>query len=114
MIAYTITVENTGTVTLNGVALVDTLLDGNGVALTLDSGPTFSSADQGSLEGDLLVGEVATYTASYTITQSDVDSGSVNNSVVASGDSPAGTTVNDTSDDGDDGDGNTTDDITID
>ena len=77
VINYTITVENTGDVTLTGVGVVDTLTDFNGVVLSLDSGPTFSSADQGSLEGTLLVGEIATYLASYTITQSDVDSGGV-------------------------------------
>ena len=70
VINYTITVENTGDVTLTGVGVVDTLTDFNGVVLSLDSGPTFSSADQGSLEGTLLVGEIATYLASYTITQS--------------------------------------------
>ncbi|WP_431137686.1 DUF7507 domain-containing protein, partial [Psychroserpens mesophilus] len=73
---------------------------------------TFVSPDLGSLEGTLQVGERATYTATYVITQSDVDAGGVSNSVVADGDSPAGTTVSDTSDDGDDLDGNTTDDPT--
>ena len=33
------------------------------------------SSDQGSAEGDLLVGETATYTATYIITQDDVDDG---------------------------------------
>ena len=80
--------------------------------LSLDSGPTFSSADQGSLEGTLLVGEIATYLASYTITQSDVDSGGVRNTVLADGDSPGGTNVTDVSDDDDDADGNTDDDPT--
>ena len=93
VINYTITVENTGDVTLTGVGVVDTLTDFNGVVLSLDSGPTFSSADQGSLEGTLLVGEIATYLASYTITQSDVDSGGVRNTVLADGDSPGGTNV---------------------
>ena len=112
VINYTITVENTGDVTLTGVGVVDTLTDFNGVVLSLDSGPTFSSADQGSLEGTLLVGEIATYLASYTITQSDVDSGGVRNTVLADGDSPGGTNVTDVSDDDDDADGNTDDDPT--
>ena len=110
-LTYTITVENTGNVTLTNVALTDTFVDGNGNPLTL-TGPTFVSSDLGSLEGTLQVGETATYTATYVITQSDVDAGGVSNSVVADGDSPAGTTVSDTSDDGDDLDGNTSDDPT--
>jgi len=113
VITYTITVENTGNVTLDGVGVADTLLDANGNALTLDApGVSFVSADQGSSEGNLLVGETATYTASYTLTQSDVDAGGVRNSVLADGDSPADTNVDDTSDDGDDTDGNTDDDPT--
>ncbi|WP_299098109.1 hypothetical protein, partial [uncultured Winogradskyella sp.] len=86
--------------------------DANGNALTLLTGPTFVSADAGSLEGDLLVGETATYTATYVIEQDAVDAGGFSNSVLADGDSPADTNVDDTSDDGDDLDGNTTDDPT--
>ena len=109
---YTITVENTGNVTLDGVAIADTFLDANGNALTLLTGPTYVSADAGSADGDLLVGETATYTATYVIEQDAVDAGGFSNSVLADGDSPADTNVDDTSDDGDDGDGNTTDDPT--
>uniref|UniRef100_UPI0024902C6B DUF7507 domain-containing protein n=1 Tax=Winogradskyella eximia TaxID=262006 RepID=UPI0024902C6B len=109
---YTITVENTGNVTLDGVALADTFLDVNGDALTLLTAPTFVSADAGSAAGDLLVGETATYTATYVIEQDAIDAGGFSNSVIASGNSPDETTVNDTSDDGDDADGNTEDDVT--
>ena len=111
-ITYTITVENTGNVTLNNVAIVDTLTDANGGALTLTTGPTYTSGSLGSLEGTLLVGETATYTATFVLTQAAIDAGGVSNSVVASGDDPNGTGVNDTSDDNDDTDGNTTDDTT--
>src|SRR5690606_12356371 len=68
---------------------------------------------QGSTEGNLLVGETATYTATYQINQSDVDSGGITNSVVAIGLSPANTAVSDISDNGNDTDGNTTDDSTV-
>uniref|UniRef100_UPI0026140F20 T9SS type B sorting domain-containing protein n=3 Tax=uncultured Psychroserpens sp. TaxID=255436 RepID=UPI0026140F20 len=112
VITYTITVTNDGNVTLDNVVIVDTFTDANGIVLTLDSGPTFVSADLGSAEGDLLVGETATYTATYTITQDDVDAGGLVNSVVADGTDPDGTTTTDTSDDGDDTDGNTEDDPT--
>uniref|UniRef100_UPI0015CCB397 DUF7507 domain-containing protein n=1 Tax=Winogradskyella ursingii TaxID=2686079 RepID=UPI0015CCB397 len=111
-ITYTILVTNTGNVTLDNVMLVDTFVDANGNTLTLFSGPTFVSGDLGSTEGNLLVGEIATYTATYIIEQNAIDSGGFNNSVVASGDGPDDRTVNDTSDDGDDTDGNTEDDPT--
>ena len=113
VITYTITVTNAGNVTLNNVTITDTFTDANNIILSLDSGPTFVSSDLGSAEGDLLVGETATYTASYTITQDDVDAGGLINSVVADGEGPDGTTTSDTSDDGDDADGNTEDDPTI-
>ncbi|WP_179367693.1 DUF7507 domain-containing protein, partial [Winogradskyella forsetii] len=109
---YTIMVTNTGNVVLDGVGIIDTFTDADGNPLTLLTGPTFVSADQGSTEGDLLVGEVATYTATYVIGQDAVDAGGFSNSVLAEGDSPNDTTVSDTSDDGDDTDGNTEDDPT--
>nr|WP_321231209.1 gliding motility-associated C-terminal domain-containing protein [uncultured Psychroserpens sp.] len=112
VITYTITVSNAGNLTLSNVMIVDTFTNANGVSLTLDSGPTYVSSSLGSAEGDLLVGETATYTATYTITQNDVDAGGVINSVVATGDDTDGNSITDTSDDGDDEDGNTEDDPT--
>ncbi|MDN3492543.1 DUF7507 domain-containing protein [Winogradskyella bathintestinalis] len=109
---YIITVTNTGDVTLDNVAIVDTLTDTDGNPLVLTTGPTFDAANSDNIEGILLVGESASYTATYVIAQEAVDAGGFENSVVASGDSPADTTVNDTSDDGDDTDGNTEDDPT--
>ena len=112
VINYTITLQNTGTVTLQNVALTDALTNMNGVPLVLDSGPSYVSSDLGSNEGILIVNETATYTASYTITQADVDAGGVSNTVVSTGNSPGGNTISDTSDNGNDGDGNTSDDPT--
>ncbi|MBR9915323.1 MAG: DUF11 domain-containing protein, partial [Algicola sp.] len=112
IITYTITVTNSGNVTLNSIVITDTFTDANGIPLTLDSGPDYVSSDLGSVEGDLLVGETATYTATYTITQDDVDAGGVINSVLGTGNDPGGNVVNDTSDDGDDSDGNVEDDPT--
>ena len=61
----------------------------------------------------MLVGETASYTASYTITQLALDTGSISNSVLVTGSSPGqSNNVTDTSDDGDDSDGNTEDDTT--
>ncbi|WP_407557824.1 gliding motility-associated C-terminal domain-containing protein, partial [Winogradskyella sp. 4-2091] len=112
-ITYTITVTNTGNVTLDNVAIVDTFTDLDGNILTFVTGPNFvSPSTMGSVEGILLVGETATYTATYSIEQDVIDVGGFQNSVVASGDSPDDTTVSDTSDDGNDDDGNLEDDPT--
>ncbi|SDB47304.1 conserved repeat domain-containing protein/gliding motility-associated C-terminal domain-containing protein [Flavobacteriaceae bacterium MAR_2010_188] len=112
IITYTITVQNTGNVTLNNITLEDILTDFNGTSLNLTSGPDFVSADASSPEGSLQAGESATYTATYIITQSDVDAAGIRNIANVSGDSPTDTNVTDTSDDGDDEDGNTEDDPT--
>ena len=89
-------------------------MDGNTASLTLNAGPTFTSASAGSLQGTLTVGEIATYTATYTVNQQAVDSGSVVNTVLATASSPGNTNnVTDRSDDGDDSDGDVQDDNTI-
>ena len=41
IIVYTITVENTGGITLSNISLSDVLTDGNGGNLSLTSGPAF-------------------------------------------------------------------------
>jgi gliding motility-associated-like protein len=112
-ITYTITIENTGNVTLTNISLDDAFVDVNGNSLALTSGVTFNSADLGSLEGTLIAGESAIYTATFNITQQAINAGGVSNSVVVSGTSPSGAIVNDISDDGDDFDGNNNDDPTI-
>ena len=99
-ITYSITIKNNGNVTLNGLTLVDTLIDGNNTILSLDSGPTFASAGAGSNANKLLVSGVATFTADYTIRQGALDGGRVLNSVLATASSPGRTNnVSDTSDD---------------
>ncbi len=67
VIQYTITVENTGSQTLTGIIISDEL---NGTALALSA----PSGDANS-DGNLDVGETWTYTASYTVTQADIDAG---------------------------------------
>ncbi|MCG7573224.1 hypothetical protein MHM39_06560 [Phaeobacter sp. CNT1-3] len=117
---YTITLENTGNIPLQNVTVVDTLTDLNGTPLTLDRGPDFESADLGSPEGRLEIGETATYSASYTLTLSDVNARGVSNEVLGTGTTvvPTGLTdppqeVSDDSDDGIDTDGNNVDDPTV-
>ncbi|WP_157209080.1 T9SS type B sorting domain-containing protein, partial [Mariniflexile maritimum] len=112
-INYTITVENTGNVRLTNISLVDSFTDAQGNVINLTTPVTFQSANLGSTAGTLLVGETATYIASFTITQQAINAGGVSNSVVASGIAPNGSSINDMSDDGDDLDGNSTDDPTV-
>lgn len=105
---YTITVTNDGNIALTNVIPNDTLTDGNGNTLVLDSGPTFDSSSAGSPEGTLAIGETATYLASYTLQNDDVTSGLVSNIVLAQGEPlpPAGyvgpplSNVSDISDEG--------------
>ena len=72
----------------------------------------FTSASLGSSEGILAKGEIATYTATYTISQEAIDSGGFRNTVVVSARNPGSSSndVSDASDDGDDTDGNITND----
>jgi uncharacterized repeat protein (TIGR01451 family) len=88
VIVYTIAVANTGSVTLSGLTLTDTLTDASGGSLSLSSGPTFNSNSASSAEGSLAIGEVSTYTATYTISQNAANTGSVNNSVSATASTP--------------------------
>ncbi len=65
VIDYTITVQNTGGLTITGVTASDLLPDGSAGTLT---GP----AESISANGELNVGESWIYTISYTVTQTDV------------------------------------------
>ncbi|MFT3860586.1 GEVED domain-containing protein [Micropruina sp.] len=78
-IAYTFLVTNTGNVTLSSVGVTD-------AKVGTVSCPATS----------LLPGASTTCTASYTLTQADVDAGVVNNIASASGTTPTGGTVTDT------------------
>ncbi|OUR92162.1 hypothetical protein A9Q87_06665, partial [Flavobacteriales bacterium 34_180_T64] len=112
-ITYTIQVENTGDVTLTDVNLIDTFIDSNGNPLFLTTEPSFVTSDLGSPEGVLLEGEIATYSATFIINEEALFAGGVQNSVIATGITSFGESVEDTSDDGDDFDNNTVDDPTV-
>jgi uncharacterized repeat protein (TIGR01451 family) len=112
-INYTITVKNTGNVTITNVTLADTLTTASGGSLALTSGPTFSSGTNGATATSLPPNETLTYAASFTITQAAVNAGGVKNTVTATGKDPSNNNVSDVSDDGDDTDGNTTNDETV-
>ena len=114
IISYTITVENTGNISLSGIKLIDTMSDGNGRSLRLTTGPTHSDSSMDSPSGILEVDEIATYLATYRIMDDDVDGVLIENSILALASSPDKIDdVTDVSDDGDDNDGNTVDDPTV-
>ena len=93
-IVYTITVTNNGNVTISNIDFTDDLTDGQGNVLSLTSG---GPNDWGSIS--LAPGESQDLIASYTISQSASDSGSIINTATATGDSPQGTDdVSDVSD----------------
>jgi len=74
VITYTIDVTNTGTIDLDNVKVTD-LPDG------------FQDLDPATI-ATLAKGDTATFTATYTVTQEDVDAGVINTSITAGADTP--------------------------
>ena len=62
----------------------------------------------GSAEGILLVNETANYTATYAITQADIDASYVDNQAMTEGTSPTNVVVDDLSDSSNPADANET------
>ena len=99
-ITYSITISNTGNLSLSSITLSDTLVDALGNVLTLASGPTFVSGTLSSTAGSIKVGEEIYYTATYVIEQGAANSGAVSNSLYVIASSPGeSNNVTDTSDD---------------
>jgi gliding motility-associated-like protein len=90
IITYTFTITNTGNVTLNNIIINDPLISETPIAVV------------GMLEPN----DVATVNSYYTITQSDIDTGSVTNTATASGVDVLGNEILDISDNGNPADGN--------
>ncbi|CAO1654070.1 DUF11 domain-containing protein [Salinibacterium sp. NYA9b] len=82
IITYTFEVENTGNVTVDAIVITDPL---PGLSTPVVNWPGDN--------GVLAPGEIATATATYAITQADVDAGSVDNTAVANGTSPTDAAV---------------------
>ncbi|MCH7784657.1 MAG: gliding motility-associated C-terminal domain-containing protein [Bacteroidetes bacterium] len=88
LIDYTFTVTNQGNVSLSNIVVTDPLL--GGVIAGPDSGDTDS-------DNELDVTETWIYTASYAITQDDIDAGQVTNQATAEGTAPDLSVVTDDS-----------------
>lgn len=88
VVNYTFAIQNTGDVTLTGVAITDELPGLSGITYTWGpSGPNL-----------LAPNEQVTATAQYTITQADIDAGHVANTATVAGNAPNGDGVDDTDD----------------
>ena len=85
-ISYIFTVTNIGEVTLNDITLIDIV---GGV--TISGGPIASLAPSAS--------DSTTFSGAYTLTQADVDAGTIENTAVATGTPTVGNIVSDTDDD---------------
>ncbi len=84
-ITYAFAVENTGSVTVTDIVIDDPLV-------TVAGGPVASLAPGAR--------NTSSFTAVYTLTQSDMDAGRVENTATVSGRGPGGAPVQDVSDDG--------------
>ena len=82
-IEYSFTVFNVGNVTLTNITVADPLVTVAGGPITLEPGATDGTS----------------FTAIYTITQTDIDAGFVENQATATGTDPSGNSVSDLSDD---------------
>ena len=100
VITYTYTATNTGNVTLYDIAIAEQAgsFTGTGTRPT----PTYVSggSELGRNAGvkDLAVGQSLTFSATYAVTQVDIDAGAVTNQAQATGTTLSGGTVNDLSD----------------
>ena len=107
LLEYTITVTNTGNVTLTDLTIIDTFTDGDTPPnnLLFDDNTVIpqltGSTDNTSNSTTLNVGETKTYTATYTVEESAAATGSIENQVLVQARSPESATldVNDLSDD---------------
>jgi uncharacterized repeat protein (TIGR01451 family) len=79
-ITYSFSVENSGTVTIENVTVSD---------------PKLGLTDAAVTPGTLAPGETGTASATYTLTQADIDAGEVENTATATGQDPDGNDVTD-------------------
>ena len=99
-VTYTLVVTNTGNIDLSDISIADDLSNADGDILAYDApGIVWQSATDGSPVGALTPGAMATYTATYSLTQADINSGRIENTAEVTADNEAGIPVSDVSDD---------------
>ena len=97
-ITYTLVATNTGNDVLTSVTITDVLSDLTGNTLSLTSQPTFISANLGSAQGTLEIGEQAIYRATFIVDNQAMNAGGVSNTATVTAQGTNGS-VTDTSDD---------------
>ena len=124
-VTYTYVVKNTGAIDVTEVTITESVSDftGTGTLPTAslaaspltDHGTIGDSSDDGlDANYDLLASEDhVTFTSTYTVTQADLDAGSLTNQATVTAKDPSLNDVTDTSDDGITGGGDTGDDPTV-
>lgn len=111
-LTYTIVATNSGDVTLTDVGISAETLSRGTTSLTAISG--FGVGDFATTDSTTLApGASATFTATYVVTQDDIDAGGLSNTATVEGTAPGGSTVDDVTDDGDTGAGDTGADPTV-
>ncbi|WP_299685823.1 gliding motility-associated C-terminal domain-containing protein [uncultured Dokdonia sp.] len=103
-ITYTYAVENTGNVNVFDITITETLFTGTGTIPTPMYTGGGSDIDGEGDDFDANPGDILLFTATYVLTQDDIDAGIVTNQAEANGQDPTGSTVSDESDSGNDGD----------
>jgi hypothetical protein len=98
LITYTYVVTNNGNLTLTNVTVTENEADFTGTGTLPTPVYVSGSSTEGSPEGTLIPGESAVYTATYNITQDDLDAGFVDNTATATGEDPNEKEVTDTDD----------------
>ena len=95
-VTYKFVATNTGTTSLTGVSITDTQtapsLNTSLSAITCQSLATPTATCSGT-STTLAAGQCATFTATYTLTQADLDHGSVADSATSTGTPPSGTPI---------------------
>ncbi len=104
IVEYTFRVRNEGNVILTGVTVSETSFTGSGVVPLID----FVGSNMSSPEGQLAPGEESIYTATYSLSQDDIDGGQIDNQASARGIPPIGDPISNDSDSGNPNDPNET------
>jgi gliding motility-associated-like protein/uncharacterized repeat protein (TIGR01451 family) len=116
IISYTYTITNLGDVTLFDIIVSENTLDFTGTGdLPIPVYANGGSDEDGEADlADMIVGSgTLVYTATYAITQVDIDAGFVTNQAIANATAPLGDLVTDTSDDPSDSTGDDDPTVTV-